>query len=416
VRLPADSPLGNPDDSLQNRANRLHYKVSHSLLDDWTVHSRGSYENVTAQSVQWRLMPTPQGSVPMPMLGLGYRTDNRVWALSNDLTGTVRQGRITHALVLGWDEIQDRQDFVYPGAIAQAAQNPFDPQPLPPPSFVPGVSLSQTVRQSVFRLRDRIALGDRWEVSASVRANDYIAKLPAAQLRGLAWTPAFGLVYKLDRHTSWFADYSHGFQINTGYFYSGGTLQPERSRQLETGARWEDASRKLSAQVALYRIDANHVSLADMGHPGYYMEVPEQTSQGIELSLQGALGGGWETSLWLAYSSISGRLLNDQTPTAPAVNGAAWTTYTVRGGSFDGAGAGLGVIAQSGVTCYASPSFRIPGSMLFDGSLYWHRKTWRVDLIARNLFNARAYGNTLTSSFIPILPGRTLDLRLMRSF
>jgi len=77
---------------------------------------------------------------------------------------------------------------------------------------------------------------------------------------------------------------------------------------------------------------------------------------------------------------------------------------------------GLGVNAQSGVDCYAETPFLVPGSVRVDSSLFWHQKDWRVDLFARNLFNARSYGNTLTSSFIPILPGRTLALRVTRNF
>ncbi|WP_231642925.1 TonB-dependent siderophore receptor [Ralstonia syzygii] len=418
VRLASESPLGNADDNVQGHAERFYYSLSHSLTDDWAVHSRGSYENLRPQSAQWHLAPTADGSTPMPSVGMGYRSDNRVWALSNDLTGTVRQGQLTHSLALGWDEIQNRLDFHYPGDIMMAQQNPYVPTPLPSVDFVPGLSLSQTVRQSVFRLRDRIAIGERWEVSGSIWANDYIAKLPHATLRGLAWTPAFGVVYKLDARMSWFANYSHGFQINTDYFYNGATMQPERSQQLETGLRWEDRQRKLTAQVALYRINANHVGVADTSHPGYYTEIVEQSSDGIELSLQGSIARGWETSLWLTAAHVKRKLPGDPSFTAPALGGAMWTTYTVQGGALAGAGAGagLGVTAQRWIPCYDGAPFLVPGFVQVDGSLFWRHKQWRIDLIARNLFNVRAYGNTVSSGFMPILPGRTLTLRLARNF
>ncbi|AST89603.1 ligand-gated channel [Ralstonia solanacearum] len=416
VRLPSLSPLGNADDDVQGRAERFYYTLSHSLTDDWAVHSRGSYENLRLQSAQWHLMPSADGSAPMPTVGMGYRSDNRVWALSSDLTGTIRQGLLTHSLVVGWDEIQDRLDFHYPGATVLGQQNPYVPTPLPSAEFVPGLSLSQTVRQSVFRLRDRIAIGERWELSASIRANDYVAKLPHARLQGLAWTPAFGVVYKLDARTSWFADYSHGFQINTGYFYNGATMQPERSQQVETGLRWEDRQRKLTAQLALYHIDANHVGVGDTAHPGYYTEITEQSSDGIELSLQGSIARGWETSLWLSGAHVKRRLPGNPSFTAPGLGGAMWTMYTVQSGTLAGAGAGLGVTAQRWIPCYDTAPFRVPGFVQLDGSLFWRSKQWRIDLIARNLFTVRAYGNTVSSSFVPILPGRTLTLRLARNF
>lgn len=431
AQLPLQSPLGNPDDGVRNRADRLYYTVSHSLggdWDDWAMHSRWAYENLSVRTVQWMLMPMLLGTERLPLLGADYRANNRLWALSNDLTGTIRQGWLTHSLVLGWDEIQDRQDFRYSGAVSVAMQNPFAPVPLPPvdsasassaltAGFAPGASLSQTVRQSVFRLRDRIAIGERWEVSGSIRANDYAAKLANTQFHGLAWTPAFGVTYRLDARTAWFADVARGVQINTGFFYSGGAVEPERSRQLETGLRWEDRNRGLTAQAALYRIEADHVSLADTSRPGYYTQIAGQTSHGIELSLQGTLARGWETSLWLAFAHMDGTPSDDIPLRMPAVRGSAWTTYTMQGGTLDGMGAGLGVGGQSRITTsYAGAPFRWPGYVLIDGSLFWHRKQWRVDLISRNVFNARAYGSTLSSAFIPVLPGRTLAVRLTRNF
>ncbi|MGD7161717.1 TonB-dependent receptor domain-containing protein, partial [Ralstonia pseudosolanacearum] len=184
----------------------------------------------------------------------------------------------------------------------------------------------------------------------------------------------------------------------------------------ETGLRWEDRQRKLTAQLALYHIDANHVGVGDTAHPGYYTEITEQSSDGIELSLQGSIARGWETSLWLSGAHVKRRLPGNPSFTAPGLGGAMWTTYTVQSGTLAGAGAGLGVTAQRWIPCYDTAPFRVPGFVQLDGSLFWRSKQWRIDLIARNLFNVRAYGNTVSSSFVPILPGRTLTLRLARNF
>ncbi|CAJ0802076.1 Metal-pseudopaline receptor CntO [Ralstonia psammae] len=416
ARIPAQTPLGNADDRVQGNGTRVYYTLSHNLSDDWAVHSRASYESVSEESVQWHLGPAPGNTVPNTMWGLGYRTDSHLWALSNEFTGALSQGPLRHTFTLGWDELHERQDLLTPGGYSQATQDPFAPVPLPAAVFIPGIRLSQTVRQSIFRLRDRIAIGERWEVSASIRANDYVAKLPHAQLQGLAWTPAAGVLYKLTPHTAWFADYSRGFQINTGYFYNGSAMQPERSRQLETGLRWENTAHTLTAQAALYRINANNVSLADVSHPGYYTQITNQTSEGMELSVQGTLAPGWETALWLALSRVSGTLPGGFLPRAPTRGGSLWTTYTVQGGALAGVGAGIGVNAQSGIDAYGETPFRLPGAVRVDSSLFWHQKRWRIDVFARNLFNIRAYGNTLTSNFIPILPGRTLALRVTHNF
>jgi outer membrane receptor protein involved in Fe transport len=58
----------------------------------------------------------------------------------------------------------------------------------------------------------------------------------------------------------------------------------------------------------------------------------------------------------------------------------------------------------------------MPGFMRADASLFWHQKSWSVDLFARNLFNIRAYGNAQSGNFIPVQPGRTLTLRVTHNF
>ena len=416
VRLALQSPLGNADDNVQSRASRGYYKVSRTLSDDWSLHSRGTYEALSQQSVLWHLAPVINNTAPSLTFNLGDRSDNTAWAISNELTGKFAHGPFEHALTLGWDEFHERQDMAFASTPALMPQNPFAPVALPPATFVPGLQVSQSVRQSVFRVRDQIAIGERWELSGALYVNDYVAKLPRAQLQGTAWTPSLGLLYKLTPHTAWFADYSRGFRLNTSYFDPYQALLPERSRQLETGLRWADANRGLTTQAALYRIDAHNVRLVDVAPAGYDTQIAQQSSEGLEVSMQGAVTKGLDTSLWVALSRVSGTLTTGYLPQAPFLSGAVWTTYTMQAGSLKGAGAGIGITGQRGAPCYGDTPFRMPGFVRVDTSLFWHQKSWSVDLFARNLFNIRAYGNAQSGNFIPVQPGRTLTLRVTHNF
>ncbi|MGN5354192.1 TonB-dependent receptor [Ralstonia sp. L16] len=416
VRLALQSPLGNADDNVQSRASRGYYKVSRTLSDDWSLHSRGTYEALSQQSVLWHLAPVINNTAPSLTFNLGDRSDNTAWAISNELTGKFAHGLFEHALTLGWDEFHERQDMAFASTPALMPQNPFAPVALPPATFVPGLQVSQSVRQSVFRVRDQIAIGERWELSGALYVNDYVAKLPRAQLQGTAWTPSLGLLYKLTPHTAWFADYSRGFRLNTSYFDPYQALLPERSRQLETGLRWADANRGLTTQAALYRIDAHNVRLVDVAPAGYDTQIAQQSSEGLEVSMQGAVTKALDTSLWVALSRVSGTLTTGYLPQAPFLSGAVWTTYTMQAGPLKGAGAGIGVTGQRGAPCYGDTPFRMPGFVRIDTSLFWHQKSWSVDLFARNLFNIRAYGNAQSGNFIPVQPGRTLTLRVTHNF
>lgn len=416
VRLPMQSPLGNADDNVRARASRTYYKVSRSLTGDWALHSRGMYETFTEQTALWHLAPVINNTAPMATFNLGDRSDNTAWAISNELTGKFVHGPFEHALTLGWDEFHERQDMAMAAAPVVMPQNPFAPVPLPSATFVPGIQVSQSVRQSVFRVRDQIAIGARWELSGALYVNDYVAKLPRTQLQGSAWTPSLGLLYKLTPHTAWFADYSRGFRINTGYFDLSEALQPERSRQLETGLRWADTNRALTMQAALYRIDAHNVRLVDVAPPGFDTQIAQQSSEGLEASMQGTVMPGLDTLMWVALSRVSGTLRTGFLPQAPFLSGSLWTTYTTQAGQWKGTGVGIGVTGQRSAPCYGDTPFRMPGFVRVDASLFWHQKAWSVDLFARNLFNIHAYGNAQSGNFIPVQAGRTVALRVTRSF
>ncbi|WP_343659293.1 TonB-dependent receptor [Ralstonia sp.] len=416
VRLAMQSPLGNADDNVQSRASRAYYKVSRNLSDDWSLHSRGTYEALTEQSALWHTALVVNNMAPTSTLNFGDRSNDTSWAISNELTGRFAHGPFQHVLTLGWDEFQERQDMVFAAAPFLMPQNPFAPVQLPPATFVPGIQVSQSVRQSVFRVRDQVAIGEHWELSGAMYVNDYIAKLPLGQLQGSAWTPSLGVLYKLTPHTAWFADYSRGFRLNTSYFDPCQALLPERSRQLETGLRWADANRALTMQAALYRIDAHHVRLVDVAPAGYDTQIAHQSSEGLEVSMQGAVTKGLDTSLWVALARVSGTLITGYLPQAPFLSGAVWTTYTMQAGPLKGAGAGIGITGQRGAPCYGDTPFRMPGFMRADASLFWHQRSWSVDLFARNLFNIRAYGNAQSGNFIPVQPGRTLTLRVTHNF
>ncbi|MEF9482299.1 TonB-dependent siderophore receptor [Ralstonia sp. 1B3] len=215
ARVPVQRPFGNVDDRVEGSGTRVYYTASRNLNDDWALHSRASYESVREESAQWDLgSASSYNAMPNNTICGLRHTESHLWAMSNELTGTVSHNALRHTFTLGWEEIQERQNLIKPGFIAQATQDPFAPVPLPAATFIPGNRLSQTLRQSIFRLRDHAAIGNRWEVSASIRANNYVALLPHTQLRGVAWTPAVGLLYKLTPSTAWFADYMRGFQIS----------------------------------------------------------------------------------------------------------------------------------------------------------------------------------------------------------
>lgn len=412
LHIPTTTPLGSPSDRTEARGKRLYFDISRTLNEDWTWHSRAQYQQSTTLSVQWASAPDSQTATQVAEMNVAYRIPDQGWSTSNELTGTVRRGALTHALTLGWDEYQWRRDILSPSDYPVAMQDLWSPQPLPPAVFMPTFNVSQSVRQSVFRLQDRVSIGERWELLASLRANDYVAKLPFSQDAGLAWTPALNVLYKLTPQTSLFGGYGRSFQINPTFTVEGMPIAPERGGEWEMGVRWGDANKKLLAQAALFRTRARNVSVFDEQHPGVYVAVDSQTSQGAELSLQGALCSAVDTSMVLTYTRLSAVVQGQPSTPTSTLRVSTWTNYTVHGGPADGAGFGLGLYGRTATTGYGINQPRIPGHLLADTNIFLNRKRWRLDFTVHNLFDSRAYGETRSSIFIPILAGRAASLRL----
>lgn len=408
LRIPAQSPLGSASDHTESRGARVYYDLSHALSDGWTWRSRGHYVALDSEFTGW----SPTGIATRPprvmLTTNGYQNDSHVLALSNSLTGTVGHGTVSHQLSLGWDEVVERQSSHYGDTADFAVQDPFAPHRLPPVSLTPGPTLAQTVRQSVFLLQDRAALGQRWELLGALRAHVYDASLPAAHFGGVEWTPALGVAYKPDPQLAWFANVGRGFHVNTGYTYTGDTMAPQSSRQWEAGVRWTNTVQDLTVQGALYRIDARNVAIADPAHPGHYISIAQQSSHGVELSVQGALSPAVETSLWLSYARIAG----PGGQTHNSLRADTWTTYTIHGGAWDGLGAGLGLRGRNASTGLDDGLPSVPGHVAADAKLFLHRKSWRIGLVIYNLFDTPIYGDTLASDFIPISAGRSVALKI----
>ncbi|PLC40602.1 ligand-gated channel [Ralstonia pickettii] len=412
LRIPSTIPLGNASDGTEAHGSRLYFDASQALTEEWTWHSRVQYQQLTMLSTLWGAAPDTQTSTQVAEVKVAYRIPDQGWSLSNELAGTLHHGALSHALTLGWDEHQWRRDVLSSLDHSFVMQNLFTPEPLPAVVFTPSFNSSHSVRQSVFRLQDRVTIGQRWELLASVRANDYVAKLPFSQDAGLAWTPAFNMLYKLTPQTSVFGGYGRSFDINPIYTDNRTPIAPERGGEWEMGIRWSDVNKKFLAQAALFRANARNVSVFDEQHPGAYLQVDSEISQGAELLLQGALSSAVETSMAVTYTHVSAIMQGQSSGPEHTLRVNTWTNYTVHGGLADGAGFGLGLHGRTASIAYNGNGPRIPGDLLADINIFLSRKRWRLDLGVRNLFNSRAYGETQSSIFIPILTGRAVTLRL----
>lgn len=159
---------------------------------------------------------------------------------------------------------------------------------------------------------------ERWSLLAGVRHSEvrfrardhYVAPGNPDDSGSVSYgatTPVLGLQYRPSDALRFYASYGEGFETPTfaelGYRADGGAglafdLRPARSRQGELGAKWH-VDEGWSAEAALFRADTrNELAVAsNNGGRSSYRNIGRSRRQGAELSLRGALGGGWRLLL-----------------------------------------------------------------------------------------------------------------------
>jgi iron complex outermembrane receptor protein len=106
-------------------------------------------------------------------------------------------------------------------------------------------------------------------------------------------TPVAALLWRASPALNLYANAGRGFEAPTlaelAYGPQPGfnlALRPQRSRQLEVGAKWRDAPRRLSGDVALFRIATRDEIgvLSNTGGRATFQNVGRTTRQGIEIA------------------------------------------------------------------------------------------------------------------------------------
>lgn len=167
------------------------------------------------------------------------------------------------------------------------------------------------------------------------------------------WSPRLGLLFQPDDGSSYYAS------IGTSYNVAGDTYQftpnapaqrlantpPEKSRNLEIGAKWELLSNRLSLAAALFRSEKYNERNTDPDTAATQELLSgKRHASGLELNLAGRLAPSWEA--WVNYTWIpdaridrsnvalnaagtGAQVQGDRPGLTPRHSGSLWTTYQV---------------------------------------------------------------------------------------
>lgn len=303
----------------------------------------------------------------------------------------------------------------------QAPINPFDPvyTGYSPEPLVPGFPVtfrevsSASADAFSLLLLDRISLGETVYLSFGGRYEWFSADSQFTYPEGTVpfpntnnsldqgtFNPTVGLLVKPAGNISLYGNYSAStasFQNIGLTTASGDTLDPEKARQFEIGAKAEWLGGKLLTTVALFQIEKSDVAATDPNNPFFSINGGEQRSRGVELDVSGEPVPGWRITANYAY--IDARVTDDpdgfnnghRLPSVPENSGGIFSTYEIQNGPLRGLGLGGGVYLSDRVKIDLANSGNISGWAQTDAVAYYQRDRFRAQLNVKNLFDNEFY-------------------------
>lgn len=275
----------------------------------------------------------------------------------------------------------------------------------------PGAPTSTRTNVSSAYLFDSVKLSERWLFNAGTRFDRFDvtavqAGTPDLKNTSNLFSYQLGLVFKPVDTVSLYASYGTSANppgANSGL--GGGTdqitktnqdLSPERSRNIEVGAKWDALDRRLSLTSALFQTDKTNARVSD--GLGGIVNAGKQRVRGAELGVTGNL-----TSKWRVFGGYS--YLDAITTDAGSANASAsglpmvmvpkhnltlWTYYDVLPRLSIGGGATISSLTYASVS--ATSRKWTPGYARFDAvATYRVSKTVDVQLNVQNLFDKKYY-------------------------
>lgn len=295
----------------------------------------------------------------------------------------------------------------------------------------PGAPTSTRTNVSSAYLFDSVKLSDRWLFNAGTRFDRFDvtavqAGTPDLKNTANLFSYQLGLVFKPVDTVSLYASYGTSANppgANSGL--GGGTdqitktnqdLSPERSRNIEVGAKWDTLDRRLSLTSALFQTDKTNARVSD--GLGGIVNAGKQRVRGAELGMAGNLTSKWRVFGGYSYLdaiTIDAGAANASASGLPMVmvpkhNVTLWTYYDVLPKLSIGGGATISSLTYASVS--ATSRKWTPGYARFDAvATYRVSKTVDVQLNVQNLFDKKYY-----SAAYPIYatwaPGRSAVMTL----
>ncbi|TSE20393.1 putative TonB-dependent receptor BfrD [Tepidimonas alkaliphilus] len=213
-------------------------------------------------------------------------------------------------------------------------------------------------------LQDAVEVAPRWKLVGGVRFDRFEADYRDAasgatgSRRDNVWSPRLGVIFDADAVSSYYASFGQSYNLSgdtyqfaLGNFDPGSTnaklakTPPEKSRNLEVGAKWELFEQRALVGVALFRSEKYNERNTDPDSAAQQLLLSgKRHATGVEINAAGRITPKWEifyNHTWIPSAKIDRcndatcppngvvERVGDRPGLTPKHSLSAWTTYRV---------------------------------------------------------------------------------------
>ncbi|MES2831462.1 MAG: TonB-dependent siderophore receptor [Pseudomonadota bacterium] len=356
-------------------------------------------------------------------------------ALQTDYTNKLALAGMSHEVLLGAEFLRERAlRYTNSSTIANPATNVGNPNSAPPLPANFNASFNRTGynkyegRTTSVYGQDTIAFAPQWKLLLGTRFDsmkaDYARPLPAGPLeRGdNVWSWRTGVMYEPTPLATWYVSYGSSFNPSAeAYQLDNRTANtpPEKSRNLEAGAKWELLDGDMSVRTAIFRSEKTNERNTDVASPDVAVLSGRRHTDGIEFESVGRLSAAWEVFGNVAFMRAEvDEASADQAGTegkrpinTPSYTYSLWSTYKVAKGWKVGGGLeGVGTRYANATNTAAVPSYK-----RVDALVEYSPKPYSIKLNVFNLFDEKYYEGVYSGHVLPGTP-RTAQLTVSTKF
>ena len=223
-----------------------------------------------------------------------------------------------------------------------------------------------------------IALTPHWKVLAGAALRQHgrptTARAAGATVRkDNVWSYRTGIIYQPTDTQSYYASYGTSFNPSaepTRWIPLGSNTPPEKSRNMEIGAKWDLLDGDLMFRTALFRSEKTNERNTDLeASPNEYLLSGKRHTDGIEFEVAGRITPDWEVFGGVRADARQRRCIEQRQPGAcapdntPKYTANLWTTYRLAGGWQASAAAST---ASASASCSGDNTRIAPGYTRWD--------------------------------------------------